>query len=335
MFTGRIFTGMIAFLLFTGIGGTSASAATGKASKPVKSQSLSVTLNFDGRNLMLPAGQYAFAIQGTTYVPLRFIAYALLKNVEWDGKSSAVIVTAPNSLESTYLVEYLDNAVAEAGKESTKGGITFTVSPIQSKFSFGGVVNPLPSGQSAYILNGSIYVPIRFISESVGTVIKWDSVTKRITGASKTYMESQVGHTHTDSGSTGGSTENTGGQTDGTNNGQTGGSVGGGEAVAATKASIEAAAEVKLKILESSCTNDLYELANQYVKAKDAKVKKQLISQGQTKLDSCTVQFNQIANDTEAQLNAGGFSTEKIAEYRSYFQKQVADGREILEQLTK
>lgn len=322
MITGRIFTGMIAILLFTGIGVSSASAAAGNAAKPVKVQSVSVTLNFDGRNLTLPAGQYAFALQGTTYVPLRFIAYALLQNVQWDAKSAAVAVNAPNSQESTYLGEYLDNAVAEAGKESTIGGIKLTVSKVQSKFTFNGAAKPLPSGQSAYILKGSIYVPLRFIAQSVGTAIKWDPVTKRITGASKTYMESQAGHNHTGSGSIGGSTDNT----RGTNNGQTG---------AAAKASIETAAEVKLKALESRCMNDLYELANQYVKAKDAEAKKQLISQGQAKLDACTAEFNQIANDTEAQLKAGGYSTEKIAEYRAYFQKQVADGREILEQLAK
>ncbi|MGM0880080.1 MAG: copper amine oxidase N-terminal domain-containing protein [Bacillota bacterium] len=331
MFTGRLFTGMIAFLLFTGIGVSSASAAAGNAAKPVNVQSVSVTLNFDGRNLTLPTGQYAFALQGTTYVPLRFIAYALLKNVQWDAKSAAVAVNAPNSQELTYLGEYLDNAVAEAGKESTIGGITLTVSPIQSKFTFDGAAKPLPSGQSAYILKGSIYVPLRFIAQSVGTAVKWDPVTKRITGTSKSYMESQAGHTHTGSGSIGGSADNAGG----TNNGQTGGSVGGNGAGAATKASIEAAAEVKLRALESSAMNELYELANQYVKANDAEEKQQLINQGQAKLDAYTAQFNQIVSDTEAQLKAGGYSTEKIAEYRAYFQKQVADGREILEQLAK
>ncbi|KRE51282.1 stalk domain-containing protein [Paenibacillus sp. Soil522] len=103
-----IFTGMIAILLFAGTGVSSASAAAGNAAKPVKVQSVSVRLNFNGRNLTLPAGQYAFALQGTTYVPLRFIAYAL-QNVQWDAKNTSVAVNAPSSQELTYLGEYLDN----------------------------------------------------------------------------------------------------------------------------------------------------------------------------------------------------------------------------------
>ncbi|WP_376744668.1 stalk domain-containing protein, partial [Paenibacillus typhae] len=45
------------------------------------------------------------------------------------------------------------------------------------------------------MLNGSLYVPLRFLSESVGNKISWDQKTKTITAASAGYQEQSGGST--------------------------------------------------------------------------------------------------------------------------------------------
>ncbi|MCI3919926.1 stalk domain-containing protein [Paenibacillus sp. TRM 82003] len=47
---------------------------------------------FDGTEKLAPKAQQGFVYNGTTYVPLRFIAEALGKEVGWDGKTSSIFV---------------------------------------------------------------------------------------------------------------------------------------------------------------------------------------------------------------------------------------------------
>ncbi len=47
---------------------------------------------FDGVQKTTPADQAGFVYKGTTYVPLRFVAEALDKEVQWDGKTYSIYV---------------------------------------------------------------------------------------------------------------------------------------------------------------------------------------------------------------------------------------------------
>lgn len=65
------------------------------------SQKVEVTLKdlkfyFNGVEKTIPAGQGSFTYQGTTYVPLRFVAESLGKEVVWDEKKLTIRIQEPS-----------------------------------------------------------------------------------------------------------------------------------------------------------------------------------------------------------------------------------------------
>jgi hypothetical protein len=53
-----------------------------------------LTFYFDGVKKELPSGQKAFIYNGSTYVPLRFMAKSLGKEVSYNSKTNSIIVGA-------------------------------------------------------------------------------------------------------------------------------------------------------------------------------------------------------------------------------------------------
>lgn len=100
---------------------------------------------------------YAYLKEGVTQVPLRDIGNIFGADVAWDGKTSTASISADN----THI-------------EVTKGKKTGTVN--------GKKVN---LDVSAAIVNDRIFVPLRFLSESLGAKVTWDSSTLTADIASK------------------------------------------------------------------------------------------------------------------------------------------------------
>lgn len=316
---------ILTFVLLFQVGLASAATST------VKVESQEVELVFDGKTLVIPQGQYVFAIKGTNYVPLRFFSYALQKNVKWDSTTGTVSVTEPSVQEAKILNEYLVNATGNEGQASSKGGAKVAVAPIEAKFNFEGTLKPIPSGQSAYSLSGTIYVPVRFMSQSVGIDIKWNK-------GGKIQAESPEYKAEHGSGSTG-----TGGETT-TDPGKEakpdketnlvvtpGGGGGGGGGGTLTYESITTSTESSLQSLKQSCMNQLMPIGLQLVEATESAVKQQLMSDINGIIAQCTTQFDQLVAQAEAQLTANGHSTSIIADYRKAFQDEMDAGRALLE----
>nr|WP_246427645.1 copper amine oxidase N-terminal domain-containing protein [Paenibacillus phyllosphaerae] len=284
----------------------------------VKVKSSSIQLVFDGKTLVLPEGQYIFTVNNSTYVPLRFVSYALQKSVKWDSKTTTVAVAEPSKSETVALKEYLLNATGQTGAKSAKGGNAIAVSPIAAKFTFDGTTKALAKGQSSYMLNGTIYVPLRFVSESVGKVVLWDPVKGQISATTKA-SEGTEGDTQT------GETTEEG----------TGGVVGGGGTVSTkpTYESITSSAERQLKTLQSACEADLTAIAFNYLGATTAADKEKYIQQGQTKFAACESKFESIMTDTESKLTANGYSTAILAEYRAEYAQSIGEGKAILDSM--
>ncbi|WP_308636699.1 stalk domain-containing protein [Paenibacillus silvisoli] len=305
-------------------------------SATVKVKSSSFNMIFDGKKLALPEGQYVFAVNGTSYVPLRFVAYALQKNVNWDAKALKVTVSNPTKQEAVVLNDYLTNLVAHGSQVSAKGGITVQITPKAVKIVVDGKAKVLPNGQSGYIVNGSLYVPVRFMSEAVGTAINWDAVKKQISAESAAYRAEHGNGTGSNNGGTGGTETggSNGGSTGGNNGGAIGGGGGGGVITKPTYESITANAKQRLTALQDSCKADLLAIGMSYISTDDKKQKESLKNQGYAKLDACTAKFNTIVSETETQLKANGYSTAIIADYRKEFNSQVEAGRDIMKGLS-
>ncbi|WP_162848610.1 copper amine oxidase N-terminal domain-containing protein [Paenibacillus nanensis] len=291
-------------------------AADKPNSTVVNIKTQNVKLNFDGQELKLPEGQYAFIYQGRTYVPIRYISYALLKQVGWDAAENKVTVSEPTEEELAELKKQLQLVVS--GNTKPKDPATIPFKPKAAKLVFDGKEKKLPAGQSLYIYKGSIYVPVRFLSESVGTEINWDPETRTVKGESAAYREEQGGDSKTPDGEA--------------ENGKPGAGGGGAPAAKPTYEEITASAEAAMTSLKASCQATLMSLALSYSGADDAG-KATIKAQAIQEIDRCTASFNGILADTSAKLTANDYSTAIIEEYRAAFQAELDAGRQLAENL--
>jgi hypothetical protein len=290
----------------------------------IKVQSMNVNMIFDGVSIGPPAGQYVFMYNNTTYVPLRFMSYALQKSVSWDAKSVKVTVAEPSNSELVVIKEYLMNATNGNSSLAVAKNIVFN--QVKASYVFNGSIKELPAGQSSFILNGSLYVPLRFLSESVGNNISWDQKTKTITAASKAYQgqsnSNSISNNRKDL-----SLVATPVPTDKT--GAVGvGSAGNGKVSYET---ITSETEAKLTALKNQSQSTLISIAFEYLGATDEASKKSIKAKGGEQLASFTSSFNSIVADTEQKLNSNGYSTAIISQYRSEFEAQLQLGKDLAE----
>lgn len=314
----RILSIFLVVMMLSSVLATAASAAT----ETIKTKTQPIKLQFDGQALKLPDGQYSFIHQGSTYVPIRYISYALLKTVNWDGAKATI--SEPTEKELAALKKQLQSAATGSQKPQTS--VTIAIQPVNATLVFNGKTKALPAGQSLYAYKGSIYVPIRFLSESVGTQISYDPVTKTVSGESAAYRAEQGGGGVVLPG-TGGGTGGSGGT------GGTGNAGGGGVPVKPTYEQITAEAENKLAALKESCKVTLMDIGLQYVAATDKTVQAQLKAKGLQEVDNCSAKFEVIMSDTKAKLTTNGYSTDVLASYREAFNKELEAGRAIAEGL--
>lgn len=301
-----------------------ASVTTAKSLNSIKVQNIDVRMLFDGVALQPPVGQYVFMYNNTTYVPLRFMSYALQKRVSWDAKNLKVTVAEPSASELVVIKEYLMNA--STNSFSTTKGIA--LNNVNANYVFNGNNTALPAGQSSYLLNGSIYVPLRFLSESVGNSISWDQKSKTITASSKSYEEknANVNSNGNGSGPSASATPSATATTDPTGAGGTGsGSAGTGTGKVSYE-SITSEAEAKLNALQSQSASTLMGTLGEYVSAKDDATRESIKAKGKQQLDSFRASFDSIIADTEQKLNSNGYSTAIIAQYRAAFEAELQKG---------
>lgn len=303
----------------------SASAAavttTDKSANTIKVQNMNVTMIFDGVSMQPPTGQYVFMYNNTTYVPVRFMSYALQKSVSWDAKNLKVTVSEPSSTEQVVIKEYLMNATNGNGKAAATKNIV--LNNVKASYVFNDTTKELPKGQSSFILNGSLYVPLRFLSESVGNNISWDQKTKTITAVSKAYQEqssnNSTGNNSKDPSATASPVPNGSGDT-------AGGGSSGAETGNVTYESITSETEAKLSALRDQSQSTLMGIAFEYIGATDEASKKSIKDKGKQQLASFTASFNSIVAEAEKKLNNNGYSSAIIGEYRSKFEKELQDG---------
>lgn len=303
----------------------SASAAAVAVTDSIKVQSMDVKMVFDGVSMQPPTGQHVFIYNNSTYVPIRFVSYALQKSVSWDAKNQKVTIAEPSSSELVVIKEYLMNA-GNANPSAT-GAKNIVLSKVKASYVFNGSTKAVPAGQSSFILNGSLYVPLRFLSESVGNKISWDQKTKTITAASADYQEQNNGSTG--SGTAGGTNPSATATPAPTSTPSAGGGSAGTGTV--TYEQITSATEAKLTALRNQSSAALMSLALQYVQATDQATKASLLVQGKQQLASSTATFNSIVADAEKQLTANGYSTDIINQYRSTFEAELQQGMELAE----
>ena len=114
-----------------------------------------------------------FLYQGTTYLPVRAVAEALDRKVDWDGETGTVYITTTSGLPA-----------APKPGDGTPGtdvrkpveviyrdiGIVIDGDPIMPCDAAGNYVEP-------FLISGTTYLPIRAVAEALGKEVGWDGDT--------------------------------------------------------------------------------------------------------------------------------------------------------------
>lgn len=245
-----------------------------------------IEFTFDGVQLAPPEGQEGFIFEGTTYVPLRFVSYALNKAVRWDGGTYTVTVEEPAVEDLKEIHEYrTQTTVANAVKREefdTKLLVPKKVSVYQEqvKYVFDGEEKVIASGISGLIIDNRLYVPLRFVAESVGREMKWDPVAYAIAADKKapvdpivTTEEEQKPVATTPESTGAGNSGSTSGTGTAPSQGNSNPAPGGGNPVQPgpqqpeqpkIDPALRAAVESKLSALESRCNSELNSLISEF-----------------------------------------------------------------------
>lgn len=304
-------------------------AYTATAANNVKVKPVDVRMNFNGIELPLPTGQFVFIYKGTTYVPLRFVSYAVQKNVNWNAKEAKVTITDPTPAQLISIKEKMINTSSTKNPSSDYKLLT----PVEVKYVFNRQSNNLPKGQLSLMYKGTLYVPIRFVSESAGVSIKWDSNTKTVKGVFKTHTENPTDGSGTSEGN-GTNTPSKSAQPEIPATGSPATPVPGGSGDGKVSyESITSNTESKLQSLQAESKSTLLNLAKQYLSASDESTKQKLLAQGQQQLNRLTARFENIVGAAESELKANGYSTDIINQYRNAFQDEIEAGKQLAEGL--
>jgi mono/diheme cytochrome c family protein len=130
-------------------------AEANKPQTPPPEKTDDITVLVDGKKLSFP--EPPRNIKGTVLVPLREIFEALGAKVSWDGKTKTVKATKQNITVTLTI----GKSVATVNKKSVK------------------------LSQPAQLINGKTFVPLRFVSESLGAKVEWDGSTQTVTVTSR------------------------------------------------------------------------------------------------------------------------------------------------------
>ncbi|MGK9253214.1 stalk domain-containing protein [Paenibacillus humicus] len=171
-----------AAMLVMGTGAGSAAAAAAKpaaaaAQAAVKAESIGAKLVVDGKLQKLKEGNYILMEGGRVYVPLRVAAAALECRVEWDSKTRSVSLWTP-SARQRQAVEGKAGTVYTV--PSAPAGHKISLTDARASFYADGKATVLPKDQRAYIAEGTIYVPLRFLAELSGAAVQWTSSSQLI-----------------------------------------------------------------------------------------------------------------------------------------------------------
>ncbi|NOU89009.1 hypothetical protein GC102_25145 [Paenibacillus sp. LMG 31460] len=303
--------------------GMSTQAFAAQAPLDVNVYQIPMHFTFDGKEYAPPEGQQGFIFEGSTYVPIRFISYSLDKAVEWNADTYTVTIAEPKETDKINISEYKLNAQVHSKSNEKIDKSKLTPSKLNAykekiSYVFDGVAKSTSVDLPGYIVDGSLYVPIRFFSESVGKTINWDPETYTVSAVTVPDKKDpevklpEVPKVDPKAPVVGGGGGPVGG----------GGAPGGGTSKPSLD-SITTDTEAKLKQLEAKSSEELRALYDQYLISKDPA----LIVQALTKISQADSEFNQIMNDTNSKLTNNGYDNSIIDTYKEKYEQAKEDAK--------
>lgn len=303
---------------------TSVTAAT--AEQSIEVYKVPMQFTFDETRLAPPADQQGFIYNNSTYLPLRFVVHSLNQAVEWDGATSTVTIYEPEGHERAEIDAYNSNnqtadtdATPVTNVKPTLAPTSINISTRKVTYKVGGETIVPTSDLEGFIINDRLFVPLRFVSNSIGYEVDWDQSTYSVAMQSPAYIaqkqeadeeavvDPQVVLPVIPSG-------------------------GGGVIISAppSESSIISQADAKISSLKSSCQNALYSLFVDYKAETDLVAKQALYDQGVARLAQCDAQFEDLMTSLESSLSANGYSTSIIETYRASYAAEKTFAESLL-----
>lgn len=131
-------------------------------------------IQIDGASSM--PTQKPFILDGTTYVPLRYISEAFGYEVSWDGATQSIDIMTTMMKDMDSMDDSMDSMndnmdTMDDMMMSDMVTVYYNVMDIKIDH-----VSSMPT-QKPFILDGTTYVPLRYISEAFGYDVAWEADT--------------------------------------------------------------------------------------------------------------------------------------------------------------
>lgn len=163
--------------------------------------SKAATLNYNNikislnNNLILPSdanGNYVepFAINGTTYLPVRAVGNAMGLEVNWDSTNNTVVLTSGGQVSAS------SSSVPSSEPRSVSATLEYNDIKIVLD---GQNVIPMDSASKPvepFSINGTTYLPVRGIASILGILVDWDGTTNTVVLETREYAVEQAGATN-------------------------------------------------------------------------------------------------------------------------------------------
>ncbi len=308
---------LVAIALAATITGTSFSSAVvaEQVSTTIDAYYAPIQFQFDGSYLAPPSDQQGFIYQGSTYVPLRFVAYALDKAVEWNPDTYTVTIRKPGKTEQVTIDEYKMNRKTEklngSPDLSALHPTSLAVYFENVKYVFDGASKQPSADLPGMIIDGSVYVPLKFVSESVGRKIEWDPATYTVKAA--IVEASPKPSTSPSPTPTPSATPAPAGGTGG----------GGGSVSKPSQSTLFFEVVLDLEAMERKAQSTMNSYKADYAAAETPEEKAAVEEKARAYYAEVESQFNSRVNTYESQLNQNGYDTSSVDKLRNAFQEKV------------
>lgn len=294
-----------------------------------------MSYHFDDGQFAPPADQRGFLYNQRVYLPLRFVAYSLNQSVDWDSSTYTVTVSTPSLAEQGRIEDFkADNRVTDPAAPSSDASgtepVTVRAYILDVTYILFGETVKAPEGMEAIMVNNRLFVPLRFLSDSLSYHIEWDNATKSVAVS----QADRAGNGDSSSEEDG---EETPDLTDAAGDPvpfpawpvpAPGGPPS--EPAKPSRESLINDAEKEIQTLRNSCQSKLLALWLQYDSSMPDEEKEDLKRRGEAEVASCDDRFEDIMDRLSDNLSRNGYSTDVIADYRKDYEQIKKAAREAL-----
>jgi len=165
-----VLSAAVAVLLFTLIPGAAGYALSGTREVSVNYQNLTIELNGKAIIPKDAAGNavYPFVYDGRTYLPVRALVNALGRDVSWDDVKKTVTIAASSGVPKiTYGTPVRKNATESIKIEYANISVVLDGKKLS-------IIN------EPFLYNGSVYLPVREIADSLNCTVSYAEATNII-----------------------------------------------------------------------------------------------------------------------------------------------------------